>query len=182
MERHVSIDVRPVSQAGAAAFEALFSAKGCPGFCWCTPYRFKDAQEMERDEKREAMLGLIDDGTPVGLLAFDGDEPVGWCSVAPRSSYAELARSRTMPTVDEDAWTILCLFIKRDYRGQGVAHALVAGAVAYAESSGAEVIEAYPWDTAGLSPTGPAAHWGHSTMYEAASFEPDEGRRWVRRF
>jgi hypothetical protein len=54
-----NLDVRPVTSAETGAFQALFSAKGCPGFCWCTPYRFKDAQNMDRHQKRDAMLGLI---------------------------------------------------------------------------------------------------------------------------
>jgi len=76
-----SIDVRPVAAAEKEAFGALFEGKGCPGFCWCTPYRFQDAPQVDRDKKREAMLGLIDDGPPGGVLTFDGNEPVGWCSV-----------------------------------------------------------------------------------------------------
>jgi hypothetical protein len=72
-----NFDVRPVTSAESGAFQAPFSAKGCPGFCWCTPSRFKDAQNMDRHQKRDAMLELIKEGTPVGVLAFDGDEPVG---------------------------------------------------------------------------------------------------------
>lgn len=176
-----TFDVRPVSLATERAFQDLFSGKGCPGFCWCTPYRFQDAQEMGRDEKRDAMLGLIRKEVPIGVLGFDGDEPVGWCSVAPRSTYKKLERSRTMPVVDEEAWSILCVFVRPSHRGQGLAHSLVEGAVEYAKGKRARIVEAYPWDTAGLSGTGPAKHWGHSKVYAACGFKADEGRRWVRR-
>lgn len=175
------VQIRPVTDETRDAFRELFAAKGCPGFCWCTPYRFKDAQDMSRKEKREAMFGLIKEGTPVGVLAFDGDEPVGWCSVAPRSTYVKLQRSRTMPAVDEDAWTILCVFVRPSHREQGVAHILVAGAIRYAKDQGARVVEAYPWDTAGLSGVGPARHWGHSKVYASVGFEREgKTRRWTR--
>jgi GNAT superfamily N-acetyltransferase len=137
---------------------------------------------MDRQEKRDVMRRLIEDNVPVGVLAFDGDEPVGWCSVAPRATYARLASSRTMPVADEQAWTILCVFVRRDHRGRGLTKALVAGALQYAKAGGATVVEAYPWDTAGLSPVGPAAHWGHSAVYAHAGFRREgDSRRWTKR-
>lgn len=60
---------------------------------------------------------------------------------------------------------------------ESATHVLLSGAVEYARESRARVVEAYPWDTAGIK----ATHLGHSTMYEAAGFVPDEGRRWDRR-
>jgi hypothetical protein len=38
----------------------------------------------------------------------------------------------------------------------------------YASHHCAPVVEAYPWDTAGVSGAEPAKHWGHSKMYAAA--------------
>jgi GNAT superfamily N-acetyltransferase len=88
-----------------------------------------------------------------------------------------------MPDVgDEGVWTILCMFIRRAWRGKGVTHVLLEGAVDYARSNGAQIVEAYPWDTADLSGTGPARHWGHSKVYASVGFHRDgEARRWVRR-
>lgn len=133
---------------------------------------------MDKSEKKNAMKALIEDGSPVGLLAYDGIDPVAWISIAPRETFPKLARSRVMPDVgDEGVWTILCMFIRRDWRGKGVTHVLLESAVEYARSNGAQIVEAYPWDKAGIT----ATHMGHSTMYEAAEFVPDEGRRWTRR-
>ena len=174
--------VKPVTPSTWPAFETLFSAPGAPGFCWCATYRFAEAPTMGREERRDAMRALVDRRTPIGMVALVDGEPAGWCSVAPRATYAPLARSRAMPVVDEEAWTIPCLFVRREHRGEGVARALVDGAVAYARKRGARIIEAYPWDTAGLSGTGPAAHWGTSALYRAAGFHREGNtRRWVRR-
>jgi GNAT superfamily N-acetyltransferase len=157
--------------------EALFSARGSPHYCWCTPYRFSEAQHLDADEKRERLKELVAHGTPVGVLAFAGKAPVGWCSIAPRETYLRLARSRTMPRMtDAPTWTVLCFFVPRDRRGTGVTAALLAGALRYAKAKGAQEIEGYPYDTAGITST----HRGRSELFAGAGFV-QEGKRWVRR-
>jgi len=84
-----------------------------------------------------------------------------------------------MPRVtrpDEPTWTVMCFFVPRDHRGEGVTRALVEGAIEYARAEGAAVLEAYPFDTAGISST----HRGHSSVFAAAGFTRD-GLRWSRR-
>lgn len=124
------------------------------------------------------MRAMVDRGVPVGVLAYDAGRPVGWCSVAPRESYARLARSRTMPratAAEESTWVVLCFFVPRDRRGQDITHALLRGAVSYAGDSGADTVEGYPFDTAGITST----HRGHSSVFAAAGFRQD-GTRWWR--
>jgi GNAT superfamily N-acetyltransferase len=168
--------VRPVSGATWKDFQRLFESRGSPHYCWCTPYRFADAHLMQRTQKRAAMRQLVSDRTPIGVIAYRGREPVGWCSVAPRESYVKLRRSRTMPRVTDaetSTWTVLCFFVSRAARGAGVSRALLDGAVAYARAKGAEFIEGYPHDTAGISST----HRGHSSLFQRAGFRR-EGSRW----
>lgn len=171
-----ALTVRPVTRATWGDFARLFSARGAPHYCWCTAYRFRDVGEMEGADKERAMHGLVTRGTPVGVLAYAGDEPVGWCSVAPRETYVKLERSRTMPratAAEVSTWAVLCFFVPRARRGSGVALALLRGAVGYARAQGAKVIEGYPHDTAGIS----ATHRGHSSVFAAAGFVRD-GTRW----
>lgn len=170
--------VRPVTDENWPDFVRLFEAKGCPHYCWCTPYRFAAARNLDSAGKKRRMRALVNEGTPIGVLAYDGDVPIGWCSVAPRETYGRLERSRTMPRVTPVAtstWTILCFFVARSHRSSGVTHALIEGAVAYATLQGAKVVEGYPFDTAGVSST----HRGHSRVFKAAAFE-QQGRRWSR--
>jgi GNAT superfamily N-acetyltransferase len=175
-----AVVVRPVTSDAWRDFVRLFESKGGPHHCWCTAYRVRDSRSLDKAEKKSVMDALVHDATPIGVLAYLGEEPVGWCSVAPRETYVRLERSRTMPRVTLPAtstWTLLCLFVSRPHRRQGVAHALLAGAVAYAREQGAEVVEGYPFDTAGISST----HRGHSRLFEAAGFRKD-GKRWARTF
>jgi GNAT superfamily N-acetyltransferase len=174
------IRVEPVTRQNWEMFVRLFDAKGSPHFCWCTSYRVRSGQELSDAQKKASMRRLVDAGTPVGVLAFREDEPIGWCSVAPRQTYVRLERSRTMPRVTSSAtqtWTVLCFFVARPYRNQHVTRSLLDGAVDYARQQGAEVVEGYPFDTAGITST----HRGHSRTFEAAGFQPD-GNRWARRF
>jgi GNAT superfamily N-acetyltransferase len=172
------IRVEPVTRENWETFARLFQAKGAPHYCWCTSYRARNSSQLTDAQKKASMRSSVDAGVPIGVIACKGDEPVGWCSVAPRETYARLERSRVMPRATPPAtptWTILCFFVARPYRNQHVAQALLEGAVAYAREQGAEVVEGYPFDTAGVSST----HRGHSTMFEAAGFQID-GKRWFR--
>ncbi len=174
-----TITVHPVTPERWPDFQRLFEARGGPHYCWCLVYRDPEHPKISSDERRDKMHDLVKHGTPIGLLAYDGDEPVGWCSVAPRESYQRLGRSRSMPRVEADdvsTWTVLCFFVRRDHRKSGVTKALIEGAVSYAKKAGAQVIEGYPWDTAGISST----HRGHSAIFRDAGFERD-GKRWVVR-
>ena len=51
--------------------------------------------------RREAMTKLARRRRAPGLLAFEGDEPVGWIAVAPRSELARIEASRATPRVDD---------------------------------------------------------------------------------
>jgi GNAT superfamily N-acetyltransferase len=67
------------------------------------------------------------------LLAFEGEEPVGWIAIAPRTELRRIERSRVTPRVDdEDVWVIPCITVRPSARGRGIAVALIRAAVAYA--------------------------------------------------
>ena len=88
--------------------------------------------------------------TPMGILATQGAEPVGWCACGPRSRYvaatspqSKIMRNRA-PDEDEIVWLLPCLFVRAGRRGQGVTHALVRAAVELARREGASAIEGWP--------------------------------------
>jgi GNAT superfamily N-acetyltransferase len=171
-----SLAVRPVTPETWGDFAALFEARGSPHYCWCMIYRDRQNHEMSKDDKREAMHALVAGGTPVGLLAYDGDEAIGWCSVAPTETFPKLERSRAMPTGGvEPAWNVTCFFVKSSHRRRQVTQTLLKAALEYAADSGAAVVEGYPWDTAANK----SRFKGHSSVFRGAGFEQD-GTRWHR--
>ena len=78
-------------------------------------------------------------------FAYQKHEPCGWCSVAPREQFKSLERSRVLKRLDEEpVWSLVCFFIQKHYRGQGLGEKLIRGAVEFVKSQGGHIIEAYP--------------------------------------
>ena len=110
------IRIKPVTRENWETFVRLFEAKGAPHYCWCTSYRARNASGLTAAQKKSLMRRSVDAGVPVGVIACKGDEPIGWCSVAPRETYVRLERSRSMPratTPTTSTWTIVCFFVAR---------------------------------------------------------------------
>jgi hypothetical protein len=66
--------------------EKLFGERGACGGCWCMTWR-QSASEFSAnkgDKNRAKFQAIVKRGAEPGVLAYDGDEPVGWCAVAPR--------------------------------------------------------------------------------------------------
>jgi hypothetical protein len=52
-------------------------------------------------------------------------EPVGWCSVAPRGSYAAIGVSRVIAHLPGDqVWSVTCFFVAPKARHQGLREGL----------------------------------------------------------
>jgi GNAT superfamily N-acetyltransferase len=104
-------------------------------------------------------------------MAFDGLEPVGWCAVAPRTAFIRLERARTLrPIDDQQVWSIVCVFVERSHRRRGVSVALLKGAVSYARSLGARIVEGYPVEPRSGTIAPVFAHPGITSAFRAAGF------------
>lgn len=127
--------------------ERLFGARGATGGCWCMYFHSKqsDYERMKGEGNRQAFRGLVQAGPPPGILAYAGTEPAGWCAVAPRTDYDRLARSRILAPVDDrPVWSVVCFFVGRQYRRQGLTSQLLRAALDYARQNGAQLVEGYP--------------------------------------
>ena len=137
--------------------------------------------------RRAVMTELAERDPAPGLLAYDGDEPVGWVAVAPRYELNRVDRSRATPRVDDIAvWVIPCVTVRKDARGHGITVALIEAAVQYAAQHGAPAVEAYP--RAGDERTGDDnAYFGTEPMFLRAGFSIVRGplenrpRNWIAR-
>ena len=128
-------------------FERLFGKNGACGGCWCMFWRLsrREFESQKGEGNHLAMRQIINSGETPGLLAYDKDNPVGWCAVAPRERYSALARSRVLKPIDEKpCWSVSCFFINKAYRKKGVATALLSAAVKYVRSKGGKILEGYP--------------------------------------
>ena len=183
----MKLAVLPVTPARWPDLEAIFAARGCSVArgCWCMAYRRSGALVVPKgkrraDVNRVALKRLVDSGTPPGLIAYRGREPVGWISIGPREDYAKLVRSPVMKAVDDKpVWSVICFVVPTEHRGQGVARALLAGAVAYARKRGATLVEAYPVDKPGRS-ADVNIWFGAKSMYDRAGFREVARRKPAR--
>ena len=129
---------------------------------------------------RAGLKALVETAKPPGLVAYRDGVPVGWVSLAPREEFAKLQRSPVMkPVDDKPVWSIICFVVPAEHRGQGVARALLQGAIAYAGAHGATVVEAYPVDK--RDPSKDDAMWfGAKSMYDHAGFKEVARRKPTR--
>jgi GNAT superfamily N-acetyltransferase len=139
----------PVTSTNWLDLEALFSESGVQNGCWCMYWRTTrvDFQRNYGEDNRRLLKQSIIQGSVPGILAYHHGKPVGWCSVAPRPDFPVLGRSPTLkPVDDEPVWSIVCFFVARAYRREGLSRELIEAAVDYAGSKGAHIVEAYPID------------------------------------
>jgi GNAT superfamily N-acetyltransferase len=105
-----------------------------------------------------------------GLVGYLGGSPVGWISLGPRGDYLKLQRSPIMKPVDDaDVWSIVCTYVGKAYRGQGLQHRLLDAAVRYARDNGVRLLEAYPVDKPERSHDD-FMFFGSRSLYERAGF------------
>ncbi|HEX6570681.1 MAG TPA: GNAT family N-acetyltransferase [Steroidobacteraceae bacterium] len=184
----MKLTVRPLTPDRWADLEAVFNARGCSVArgCWCMYYRasgpiaLSGTRSPRAQASKARLKALVDGGRPPGLIGYRGKVPVGWVSLRPRDDYAKLARSPVMKPVDDrPVWSIVCFVVPSPYRGQGVARALLDGAIAYARAQGARLLEAYPVDDPRRS-RDDAMWFGAKSMYDEAGFE-EVARRKPRR-
>ena len=189
----LELDFRPLKPRLMDEFGAVLRGSWGAG-CWCMFPRLTDAQMRElpgsgstSQRQRDAMTRLARRRRAPGLLAFEGDEAVGWVAIAPRSELTRVDRSRATPRIDdEDVWVIPCVTVKKTARGRGIAVALIRAAVDYAVEWGAPAVEAYP--RAGTERTGDDnAYIGTEPLFRQAGFEvirkplKDVPRNWIPR-
>lgn len=168
------LDFLPVSPERVDDLTRFCEKRGRFGngrFAWCSCMRWRmpagQFQASTPAERTAALVDLVGAGVPVGVLAYDGSEPIGWCSVAPRETYEALERSRALPRIDDaPVWSVACFFVNGRFRRQGLTGQLLAAAVDYAGSQGALAAEGYPVEPGPRSYT----YMGSPATFAAAGF------------
>jgi GNAT superfamily N-acetyltransferase len=166
----MSVEVRP-----AAVFEDVRALLGPKrpdaSVCWCLSYRIPSRLNNElRGPARGEYVAELLQQRPLGVLAYDDAEPVGWAAVAPRAD-TTFARNRKIPRVDDlPVWSLWCIRVRPGHRGKGLSHALIRGAVEFARQRGAPAVEAYPLDNKGAKVDLTMAYAGLRHNFEADGF------------
>jgi GNAT superfamily N-acetyltransferase len=174
----VKLDIQPLTTDRLPDLADLFGQGGDPRWCWCTWYRVRNADfsKGSTTSHRATMEAAVEEGDRIGqapgLVAYDEDGVVGWVSVGPRADYERLTYSRVLAPVDDTpVWSVVCFVVAKRARGQGVAHGLLDGAIAYARAHNAPALEAYPLEVApGKRIDSANVYKGTVAMFERAGF------------
>lgn len=166
----MAIEIRPATDF--ADIKTMVGPKK-PGanVCWCLSYRLdsKEHLSLKGEARARKVRSLLRKG-PLGVLAYEDDEVVGWAAAAPRAQ-TSYARSRRIPMVDDrDVWSVWCIRVRPGHRGEGISHHLLRGAVEFARDNGAPAVEGYPLDNRGEKVDLTMAYPGTRGLFEKAGF------------
>lgn len=166
----MKLKIRPLTPDLWPALVDLFGEKGACNGCWCMYWRIGNAyRKQPREKNKAAFRRVVKQGPPPGLLAFDGDVPVGWCQLTPRADLPWLDHLPRLRRVDDaPVWSLSCLYVRKGYRRRGITSALIAAAAKAAMRAGAPALEAYPLD-AKFTPS--ATGTGYASTFARAGFK-----------
>jgi len=186
----MKLTIRELTPSLWPSVEELFGKSGACGGCWCQAWRIEKGEKWEGikgDAARKRLKKQIEKGTTMAVLAFDGKNPVGWCTFGPRLSFPRLNRAPSLKCDDaEKVWSLPCFFVHRNYRGKGVATAMLKHSLEIMKKRGAPVAEGYPAKPYKDGTYIPAFSWtGTISLFKKAGFKvagnPDGGKVRVRK-
>jgi GNAT superfamily N-acetyltransferase len=167
-----SVSFHPVTPPRWGDLETLFGEHGAYSGCWCMWWRLTAAQFSSQvgPKNKAALKAIVDSGEVPGILAYMDGRPAGWCSVGPRERFGRIERSPVLKRADDEAvWSIVCYYVDKSYRRQGLMQLLTVAAIDYAKTQGAGIVEAYPSERAGPF-KGTAAYTGVSSVFRGLGF------------
>jgi GNAT superfamily N-acetyltransferase len=172
---NVILTFHEVDQETWPDLEQLFESRGGPKYCWCMVWRATPKELKGNAQVHKAALKhRVDTTIPIGIVGYLDQEPIAWCSIAPRTTFHGLGGINGV--IEENVWSLTCFFVKRHLRGKGIIRQLIKAAVTHATLKGATIVEAYPVD-----PGSPSYRFmGYVESFKSAGFE-EVGRAGSRR-
>jgi GNAT superfamily N-acetyltransferase len=131
----------------------------------------KGFKQKQGASNRRAMKKVVATQTPPGLLAYDDDEPVAWIALSPRETFVRLSSSKVLaPVDDKPVWSVVCFFVRKDHRKQGLTVELLQAAAKFAKRNRAKILEGYPQELNKDLPA-PFVWTGLAPAFRKAGFE-----------
>ncbi|HEY7042127.1 MAG TPA: GNAT family N-acetyltransferase [Nocardioidaceae bacterium] len=168
-------EARPLTPSTWGDLEDLFALPGgsIVRGCWCMFYRRTGPVGVSAAAgvtNKQQLCSLVDGGVVPGLVGYLDGNPVGWISLGPREDYLKLRRSSVMKPVDDtEVWSVVCTYVAKSHRGEGIQHKLLAHAIDWARDQGVRTLEAYPVDKPERSHDD-FMFFGSRSLYERAGF------------
>jgi GNAT superfamily N-acetyltransferase len=197
-KKDVEITIKPLAHGLSADYFDFFENRAftdnSPYRCYCQMYQMSKEQAKAALENakgrdnglvsREVAERQITDGVLRGYLAYVGGQAIGWCNANDRASYPAdpVCDVPFYAPAENREKAVVCFEIAPEYRGKGVATALLNRVIADAKTEGYLAVvsfpvvreERYEWDCR-----------GPVRLYEKAGFvkvtEPDRDERIIMR-
>jgi hypothetical protein len=176
-DKKPKIRVRELQTDDWPQIAELFGERGACGGCWCMSWRVphggKTWAAVVGEPNRKAFRKLVQDGVAHGILAFDGDTPVGWCNFGPRTEFPRLETVKAYRRDDiKQVWSVNCFYIVKGYRSSGLSRLLLEAAVKAIRKRQGKIIEGYPVPLTKDGNKLPAAfsYTGPERIFEEAGF------------
>jgi GNAT superfamily N-acetyltransferase len=166
------VRVEPLTPDRWPDLETLFSEKADCNDCWCMFWRLGNAafNKLTTPERHDALKARVDSGHVPGMLAYVDGQPAGWCALGPRDDFDGIERSSVMKRIDDrPVWSLPCFYISKHHRSKGVMHHLLEGAISYAASQGATLLESYP-SPSGKKVSAADGYKGLASVFSKAGF------------
>ncbi len=169
----MDITIKPLTPELSAEYFDFFENRAftddSPYRCYCQPYQMTEEQEKAAYANvdgpaigrvaRKIAEQQIHSGLLRGYLAFVDGISIGWCNTNDKANYP-VKPSTGAPfhaPAEQREKAVVCFEIAPEYRGKGVATALLLRATADAKAEGYIAIEGFPvlrseryeWDNAG---------------------------------
>jgi GNAT superfamily N-acetyltransferase len=175
----MSVEILPATSERFDDVEHTLTGGGDGPSCQCQWWTVPAAQFRSTSRpEREQLLRTEVAGEPrPGLVAYVDGAPAGWVRVGPRVRQPRLLRTRLVlqhsrePLDDPDVWAVSCFSVRKEHRGAGLMPALLDAAVEHARSSGARVVEGYPFDPTVKKRPSNELYRGVLSVFTGAGFE-----------
>ena len=132
----------------------------------------KEYETQKGAQNKHLMQQLVMSGEQPGILAYAEGEPAGWCALAPRETYDRLRRSRILKPVDDlRVWSVVCFFVRREFRRKGVTTGLLQAAIQHVRNQGGQILEGYPVDPGQSAMPDVFAYTGLRAAFDRAGFK-----------
>lgn len=172
--KSITLRFKPLTHKCWPDFENLFGPRGACAGCWCMFWKLsnQDFRELAYQGNKAGLKAMVESGIVPGILAYSGNEAVGWIAVEPRDEYPRLAHSRVLkPVDDQPVWSVTCFFTRKDFRGKGVTVALLKAAIDHVKKREGKIVEGYPIEPENDKMPAAFAYMGLASAYRKAGFK-----------